>query len=219
MTKINVTHSLTCAAKGAGLAAACALAFAAMPASAQNSVMDPDPSVRDVALTPLSDLNLNKDEIPEILLVARSAPYSNAGLASCSDIRNAVGDLDAVLGDDYDTYIPEEHNVSATDVAQRVVGSFIPFRGIIREISGARAHEREFREAIAAGLMRRAFLKGRGLEMGCPYPASPASAALVARLQAISATPQNGDDARPEATRQSADGQTFVSRPVVQSTD
>lgn len=140
--------------------------------------------MRDVAMTPLSDLNLSQDAIPQALLDAREQPYSRRGIADCADILREVGDLDAILGDDFDTDPPGDRSFSATNLAQRVVGSFIPFRGIIREISGANAAEFRFREAIAAGLMRRAYLKGIGQEMACPYPASPAPPELVARLNA-----------------------------------
>ncbi len=212
--KINATHLLTCAAKPAALAIGASLLLA-QPAFAQEDVTRSSPSVRDVALTPLTDLNLSQDPIPDILMRARSAPYSSNNLRDCSDIRRAVGDLDAVLGDDFDTSPPDDRGISATGIAQRVVGMFIPFRGIIREISGANSHEYEFREAIAAGLMRRAYLKGKGQEMGCPYPASPATPELVARLQATAAN----NDSKPAVAPQAGDGPTFVSRPVVQRTD
>mgnify|MGYP000318430631 CR=1 FL=1 len=201
-----------------GALAALLLGFGALPAFAQDDPMDRDPSARDVALTPLGDLNLDRDPIPEILLEARAAPYDDSGLEDCSDVRRMVGDLDAVLGDDYDTYTPTDDEISPTNIAQRVVGSFIPFRGIIREISGANEHVRDFREAIAAGLLRRAYLKGRGQEMGCPYPASPAPPELVARLQAMAAEAQQ-ESSENETAKAADDGTTFVSRPVIQPTD
>lgn len=213
--KTSVTLSRTCAVKRALPAVAAALVVAgALPASAQEVVTDRDPDVRDVAMTPLSDLNLEKDPIPQVLLDARQAPYASDGIDSCSAIRSEVGNLDAVLGDDYDTASPEERDItSPTRVAQRVVGMFIPFRGLIREVSGANSHEFQFREAIAAGLMRRAYLKGKGQEMGCPYPASPASPELVARLRAMA---ENPDDTPEGVVSTSSDGTQFVSRPVVQ---
>jgi hypothetical protein len=187
-----------------------------MPAQAQDGPLEREPTARDIALTPLGDLNLERDPIPQALLDARAAPYNDAGLETCDDVRRLVGDLDAILGDDYDTLAPTEESVSAAIIAQRAIGSFIPFRGIIREVSGANAHEREFREAIATGMMRRAYLKGRGQAMGCPYPASPASPELVARLQAMAAERelQEGED-----ITTTEDGTAFVSQPVIQPTD
>ena len=179
--KISAIHLRTCAASAAILTAIAGLAIAS-PAAAQDQVLEPDPSVRDVALTPLNDLNLANEDIPPALLEAKADPYEDVGIANCMDIRRLIGDLDAVLGDDFDTRQVENRSISATGVAQKVIATFIPFRGIIRELSGANAHELEYREAVAAGLMRRAYLKGMGQMMDCPYPARPAKPALLAQM-------------------------------------
>lgn len=199
-------------ATGLGLA----LLATATPATAQDDVTDRTPGVDDIALTPLSDLNLRRDPIPPILIRARENPFANEGMEDCENIRVGIGDLDAVLGEDVDAQTEEEKRLSVGSVAQSAIGMFIPFRGIIREISGANAHEFEFRQAIAAGLMRRAYLKGLGEARGCPYPARPMPDAMRAALQ-------NG---QPLVAAQSEeqvvtaqDGTRFVSRPVVQPID
>lgn len=207
-------HVIARFSAAASLAALCVTA----PAFAQEDVTERDPDAMDVAMTPLSDLNLAKDPIPEILLAARTDPYADEGLTDCMAIQTHIGDLDAVLGDDYDSRPPEERGVSAGGVAQRVVGMFIPFRGIIREISGANAHEYEFREAIGAGMMRRAYLKGLGEARGCPYPARPMTDDLRARLADVEKIAEKGVALRMDRTE--AEGETtFESRPVVQGTD
>ena len=223
--KTNATRLPTCAAKAALISLAAGLAFSVTPAQAQNGMDTRPRTVRDVALTPLTDLNLNQDEIPQLLVDARNQPYASDGVRTCQDILSRVGDLDAILGDDYDTLAPSERQLSATSVASRVVGSFIPFRGIIRELSGANDRQRDFREAIAAGMMRRAYLKGRGESMGCEYPASPATPELVARLQAIAAEQEarrdrgeDDDDDRREERPIEVDDNGFYSEPVVQGT-
>ncbi len=222
--KTNATRLPTCAARAALISIAAGLVLAAMPAQAQSGLRD-ETSVRDVALTPLTDLNLNQDDIPQLLLDSRNQPYDNTGLRGCQDIRTRVAELDAILGDDYDTLAPSERGISATNIAQRVVGSFIPFRGIIRELSGANERQRDFREAIAAGMMRRAYLKGRGESLGCDYPASPATPDLVARLQAIAAEQEaredrdEVDDDRREDRAVEVDANGFYSEPVVQGTN
>ena len=48
------------------------------------------------------------------------------------------------------------------------------FRGILREITGAADHERQFQAAIMAGMVRRGYLKGLGEARDCPYPSRPA---------------------------------------------
>ena len=63
-----------------------------------------------------------------------------------------------------------------------MVGSFIPFRGLIREISGANEQERKLQLAIYAGSTRRSFLKGVGYQRGCPWPARPATPAMLAEI-------------------------------------
>lgn len=164
---------------GAAILAATLAAMAAGPASARDRepekpVTDDTVTVGDVATTPLSDLNITKDEIPPLLLQARQDPYQHEGLKKCGQIAAAVGELDAVLGDDLDISSDKDQPVSPGRVAKWAVTRFIPFRGLIREVSGAREHERQFQDAIIAGMMRRSYLKGLGQEKGCKYPARPA---------------------------------------------
>jgi hypothetical protein len=136
-------------------------------------VTDNNPDAKSVAETPLTDLNVKKGEIPPILLRAQAAPYSLAGLKSCPSIVREVGGLNSVLGDDVDIAKGGKRNTSAGHVAQSVVGSFIPFQGVIREVSGASAEQRKLEAVIRAGMARRGFLKGVGLSRGCRYPARP----------------------------------------------
>jgi hypothetical protein len=184
--KTDVTRSAAVRRLAGGLLLA--LALGSTPALAQNDddnrpVTSREVGAKDVAQTPLKDLNLRKDPIPEVLLRAVDAPYSTDGLNRCSDYVAAVEELDAVLGLDFDIASPEDRRISAGRVAQSIVGSFIPFRGVVREVSGAAKHERNFQEAILHGMMRRAFLKGMGLKLGCDYPARPADDATRARVQ------------------------------------
>lgn len=184
-----------------------ALVLLAAPVQAQDDVTQRTPGVRDVAMTPLNDLNLAQDEIPPILLWARDNTYDNTGMEDCEAIRRGIGDLDAVLGDDVDTTAPEQDRLSVGRIARSAVGSLMPFRGIVRELTGANSHEREFRQAIAGGLMRRSYLKGLGEARGCAYPARPMPPALQANIEAGEMTPDEvvGDD-----------GTRFRSSPVVQ---
>jgi len=167
-----------------------AVALLAPPLLAQDKeedkpVTDQTVTARDVGMTPITDLNLKKDPIPELLLEAQKDPYATKGLKTCSQYAAEVKKYDAILGTDYDIATPEDRRINAGKVAQSVVGSFIPFRGVIREVSGASKHQREFQDAILAGMMRRAFLKGMGLKLGCAYPARPADAATKARIAAL----------------------------------
>lgn len=229
--KTSATRLPTCAASALTLIAL----GLATPALAQNQPrgLNNQPDAEDVALTPLGDLNLRNDPIPQLLLDARQAPYDQSGVRNCRELIQSVAELDAVLGPDFDTEVPDTggRNISAGNIAQRLLGSLIPFRGIIREVSGANEHERDFREAIAAGMTRRAYLKGRGQGMGCNYPARPATEAEAIRIraerEAAAAAQQanEGDNNRnrrdqdraEERNADSGDVQ-FVSEPVVQET-
>src|SRR5574343_132148 len=65
------------------------------------------PSARELeaaATSPLSDLNLVRDEIPPLLVAARRAPYAVPGNGSCLALGSAVTALDEVLGDDLDDH-------------------------------------------------------------------------------------------------------------------
>lgn len=154
---------------------ACLMAGSVATHAKDNEVVrDREPDMGDVAVTPLTDLNISKDQVPEVLLAAVENPYGNEGLDECGTIGLAIAELDAVLGYDYDIEAAKRDRISEGRIAKKVVGSFIPFRGIIREISGAADHERQFEAAIMAGMVRRGYLKGLGEASGCPYPSRPA---------------------------------------------
>ena len=110
--------------------------------------------------TPATDLNLKKDEIPALLIAAQERPYALRGITTCQQIGAAVVELDAVLGEDIDLPQTNGRRTSPGRVAQSVVGSFIPFRGIIREVSGANAHDRALQAAVLAGVARRVSISG-----------------------------------------------------------
>jgi hypothetical protein len=118
----------------------------------------------------IDNLDLASEPIPPILIQARKSPYALTNTGTCERIAQEMALLNAVLGEDYDTATSRER---PGEKAGEVLATLIPFRGVFREVSGASRHEWEFRESISAGLMRRAYLKGRGEQMGCPYPARP----------------------------------------------
>jgi hypothetical protein len=171
--------------------AGAAIAFLPGIASAQDKPAEPakpiterDVGAKDVALTPLSDLNLRKGEIPPLLIDAQERPYDLTGLNRCPALAAAVGELDAVLGDDLDVAQAKAQTLSPGRVVQSVARSFIPFNGVIREISGANNQERKIQTAIYAGTARRSFLKGVGQQRGCRYPARSATAQVIAAAEA-----------------------------------
>lgn len=129
---------------------------------------------------PLQDLNLRPEGIPEILLRARTAPYATDGLERCGALSAEVVLLDDALGPDIDApgaseqeSIDQQAAGLALDMVRDTATDFIPFRSWVRRLSGAEQHSREVQSAIRAGLSRRAFLKGVGMQRNCPPPAAP----------------------------------------------
>ena len=148
-----------------------ALAFAASSGHAQ--VIEEEPDAVNVAKTPLEDLNIANEDIPEALAAAARDPYASKGLGSCNAIRAEIAKLDTTLGADFDIADETDRGLSEGRIAKSIIGSFIPFRGIVREISGANKTQSAYNFALTAGLVRRAFLKGLGQGRGCEYPARP----------------------------------------------
>jgi len=157
--------------EAAALALAATALMAPLPLAAQ--VM-PEPDAKEVAKTPLRDLNIDARDIPEKLKALLANPYDMTGMGSCKAIIAQMAELDGLLGADYDIADEEKNDrLSEGRIGQKVVGSFIPFRGILREVTGAASHDRALRAAYTAGMVRRGFLKGVGLGRGCKYPARP----------------------------------------------
>jgi len=144
----------------------------------------------DAVTSPLEDLNLKRERIPE-LLKDETTPYAVEGAAtlSCTFLALKIAELDGILGDDFDAPAPDEdEELSEAEKAERraerasdaTLGyissearGFIPFRGTVRYISGASRHEKKLARAYAIAAQRRAFLKGIGLARGCEPPAAP----------------------------------------------
>ena len=137
----------------------------------------------DVIATPAGDLNLRKGKIPALLDAAVADPYNLAGLKTCAQLSAAINALDAILGPDRDIPADRAEKLSVGRVAQSAIGSFIPFRGIIREVSGANSHQRKIEDAVEAGTARRSFLKGYGQARGCAYPAREVTPAALDALE------------------------------------
>ncbi len=133
----------------------------------------------DIATQPAQDVNAKKIKIPEKLKDIQKKPYSLKNLDSCSALIKEVNELSELLGPDLDEKVDKEASKKRKETAKRVggsiTGSIIPFRGIVREVSGAAKAQRKYNKAVTAGITRRAFLKGVGQERKCAIPARPTS--------------------------------------------
>lgn len=227
MAKNTLILGLSIAAALAAPAFARAPVVQPLPASASQEeskakdedarpITDKTVTAVDVIATPVSDLNLKKDKIPDVLLAAQAQPYDLSGLGSCKRLTGAIAELDGILGADLDLPQTDDDSASAGSIAKSAVGSFIPFRGLIREISGANSHERRLQSAIMAGSVRRGFLKGVGQQRGCAYPARAATPQVIAQ-QAALAPVTSQKPAKPKKKSKSTKVK-FASTPVVQQT-
>ena len=133
----------------------------------------------EAATTPLNDLNLVRAKIPEPLLTARQAPYARP--ADCGALLGQLSSLNEVLGQDLDSpRAPGEPDWfgkagdafgdAAVSGLRGAAEGLVPFRGWIRKLSGAERYNREVTSAIAAGLARRAYLRGLGAGLKCEIP-------------------------------------------------
>ncbi len=133
----------------------------------------------DAATTPLSDLNLVHASIPAVLVDAQKRPYVAPADHSCPALAAEVRALDEVLGPDLDAPasasnpgLIERGSTAVGDAAVSAVRGaaqgVVPFRGWVRKLTGAERYSKEVAAAIAAGTVRRAFLKGVAVTRGCP---------------------------------------------------
>jgi len=122
---------------------------------------------KDVVSQPAKDVGIAKNKIPPSLVEASNAPYSLAGLKTCRQIADAVRVLDAALGPDYSAGGPNNKVSVGKAAGGAVVNSLIPFRGVVREVSGAAAADRRLLAATQAGFARRGFLRGVHQTRGC----------------------------------------------------
>lgn len=171
------------------IASVIALALSATTVHAQTAVAPQNVKAEDIAMSPLRDINVSKKDIPVVLEMAMAKPYDLSGIKSCRGLTTAIVDLDGALGEDIDVASGEKSDGEkmgngAGAIAKTVINGFIPFRSIIREVSGANAQERLWDRALYAGSVRRAFLKGMGEQRGCAWPARSATPAVLAKLSA-----------------------------------
>lgn len=130
--------------------------------------------VAGAVATPLNDLNLVNAPIPDTLARAQRAPYSMPADATCAGLATEVGALDGDLGPDLDAPVSESNpsliergGSVAVGAVQKKAKGVVPFRGWVRKLTGAERYSKQVAAAIAAGTVRRAFLKGISQAKGC----------------------------------------------------
>jgi len=133
----------------------------------------------DAIKAPLRDLNLSKVKIPAVL-AALTTPYDLDESATCDAINQEIKQLGVELGPDWaenseqqlssSKKLTEKISDTASNELVKALSSatsIIPFRSLIRRISGAKRHEKKLYKAYALGWQRRAFLKGLNYNKHC----------------------------------------------------
>lgn len=118
-----------------------------------------------VVSQPVRDVGIEKTKIPPILIAAGENPYATP--KTCAQISTGIRNLSATLGPDLDSGEKAKRAGIAEVGGSAVVNSIIPFRGVVREVSGAASAERRLEAAISAGYARRGYLRGLQTARGC----------------------------------------------------
>lgn len=159
----------------AGCATAPAAPAPPHPAPPASGATEPG-AINQAFTQPFRDLSLMRVDPSPALMSARAAPYATPEPATCDGLAHRIAELDMVLGQDVDN--PESLN-SLNNMAGALVGGAIrdavglPFRGVVRRLSGAEARDRDLRAYVLAGIVRRAYLKGVAQAHNCS-PQAPA---------------------------------------------
>jgi len=136
----------------------------------QDKIVGTGKTAGHIASQPARDVGAQKVEIPPAVQLAAAAPYSLSGLRTCAQLGRAIFALNEVLGPDYGGAVTVRENRAgklAEASGKTVVNAFIPFRGLVREVSGAAPAERRLDAAIKAAIARRGFLRGVATARKC----------------------------------------------------
>lgn len=122
---------------------------------------------------PFKDLNIVREAVPDTLTKAATAPYLETQPLDCGALRIELSDLDKALGPDFDAAQGDGGNILG-GILRSAMG--LPFRGVVRRVSGAQKRDQVREHAILAGIARRGFLKGIDRK-SCNAPPGPPPAA------------------------------------------
>ena len=179
-------HRFTFLLLSLGLIAACASTSGSTDDTGEKAtdraVRQTEEGFQDAALSPLSDLNLKRTKIPKLLKQIDN-PYDVPEDISCAQIATEVIKLNDILGRDWDIPPPDKKkfkdqaadgaSTALLDTVSSTAGGFIPYRGVVRQITGASSHQKKVIRAYERGSHRRTFLKAMGLMKECDSPAAP----------------------------------------------
>jgi hypothetical protein len=164
--------------------------------------------MREAVVAPLKDFGLVKAKVPAILTAASEEVYKLPERTDCAYLGYEVAQLDLALGPDVD--VPRDaaqQNLrsrgsraasdAALDAVRDLTTGWIPFRSTVRRLTGAADNQDDVEDAVHAGSLRRAYLKGLGAQMGCEHPASPMFFSGKMRARMATQEPKPGPGAEP----------------------
>lgn len=132
-------------------------------ATVQNPADKPEP-VGAALSQPLRDLSVIQPEAPAELARAAADPYRPS--PDCAANAKEQGRLTELLG-------PDVGRETAKDDPAEMAGDMmadaaLPFRGVIRWVSGAERRDQAMAATVLGAMVRRGFLKGEASARGCP---------------------------------------------------
>lgn len=139
-------------------------------AQAESPIKEAGKEAGKIVTQPARDVGVAKTGIPTVLTKASEDPYSLDGIRTCQQLTLAMDELSDVLGPDFIPGDEKKENRAGKIAAaggKTIVNAFIPFRGLVRELSGAAPAQRRLNAAIDAGYARRGFLRGVHQAKGC----------------------------------------------------
>jgi hypothetical protein len=144
------------------------------------------------------DLGILPPSTPDVLKAAATAPYVAPDGADCAGIAQEIAALDAVLGPDADA--PRKGGRDTGKLVGQAVKSLIPYRSVVRFVTGADRKQRERDQAAMAGWARRGYLKGLQASQNCPgATAAPMVAAIKPDAGLVPAAGTEAASAQPAA--------------------
>lgn len=115
-------------------------------------------------------LGLSGADTPELLKDVAAAPYGLPQTPTCGGLVLEIAVLDQQLGPDVDVPAARARNDQVERWAGSAIRGAIPYRWAVRWMTGAGRKDRDLRDAIAAAVARRGYLKGVARGLGCPPP-------------------------------------------------
>ena len=114
-------------------------------------------------------------EIPEALKAVAADPYRAPAEPACQSIPAELAVLNDALGPDADEHVKEKSHAVANALSG-AVRRMIPYRGVVRFLTGAGEKDKALRAAVMAGFARRGFLRGLEANLHCATEVAAATA-------------------------------------------